>query len=77
MNDPRQIESGILEKLARRVRQGLGVVLAGLEERDALSKQDIHDLRRDLSTLLERERKENGEVISQRHGHWRIAPGSR
>ena len=42
--------------LARRVQQSLQVILAGLEERDALSVDETEDLRRDLRALLHRER---------------------
>ncbi len=42
--------------LARRVQQSLQVILAGLEERDALTFDETEDLRRDLRTLLHRER---------------------
>jgi Bacterial protein of unknown function (DUF924) len=48
------LESGQL--LARRVQQSLQVILAGLEERGALTFDETEDLRRDLRTLLHRER---------------------
>ena len=44
------------ELLARRVQQSLQVILAGLEERGALSFDETEDLRRDLQMLLHRER---------------------
>jgi thioredoxin-dependent peroxiredoxin len=50
------LESGQL--LARRVQQSLQVILAGLEERASLSSEETEDLRRDLRTLLHRERVE-------------------
>jgi hypothetical protein len=50
------LESGQL--LARRVQQSLHVILAGLEERASLSSDETEDLRRDLRTLLHRERVE-------------------
>jgi thioredoxin-dependent peroxiredoxin len=42
--------------LLQRIQQSLQVILAGLEERDALSGEDTEDLRRDLRMLLQRER---------------------
>ena len=47
---------GRAEFLARRVQQSLLVILAGLEERDVLTFDETEDLRRDLRTLLHRER---------------------
>ena len=47
---------GRAEFLARRVQQSLQVILAGLEERDVLTFDETEDLRRDLRTLLHRER---------------------
>jgi alkyl hydroperoxide reductase subunit AhpC/uncharacterized protein (DUF924 family) len=47
---------GRAELLARRVQQSLQVILAGLEERDVLTFDETEDLRRDLRTLLHRER---------------------
>jgi peroxiredoxin len=41
-----------------RIRRGLEVILAGIEERNALSKEDVLELRRDLHILVERERME-------------------
>lgn len=48
------LDSG--ELLARRVQQSLQVILAGLEERGALTFDETEDLRRDLRMLLHRER---------------------
>jgi alkyl hydroperoxide reductase subunit AhpC/uncharacterized protein (DUF924 family) len=59
MSDPLQIETlATAEALAKRVRQSLTVILAGLDERDGLSKAETEDLRRDLHMLLERQRLE-------------------
>jgi thioredoxin-dependent peroxiredoxin len=50
--------SGHAELLARRVQQSLQVILAGIEDRDALTVDETEDLRRDLRMLLHRERME-------------------
>jgi thioredoxin-dependent peroxiredoxin len=42
--------------LLQRTQQSLQVILAGLDERDTLSREDTGDLRRDLRMLLQRER---------------------
>ncbi|HEY1779625.1 MAG TPA: DUF924 family protein [Roseiarcus sp.] len=47
---------GPAELLARRVQESLQVILAGLEERMALTLDETEDLRRDLGMLLHRER---------------------
>ncbi len=44
------------EPFGRRIQQSLQVILAGLEDCDALSAEDTEDLRRDLRMLLHRER---------------------
>jgi hypothetical protein len=44
------------EGLGHRIQQSLQVILAGLEEREALSAADTKDLRHDLRTLLQLER---------------------
>ena len=44
------------EMLGRRIQQALQIILAGLEERRALSEEDTADLRRELRILLRQER---------------------
>ena len=57
MNETLPTETlGAAELLARRVQQSLQVILAGLEERGALTFDETEDLRRDLHMLLHRER---------------------
>ncbi len=57
MSDALSTETlGTAELLARRVQQSLQVILAGLEERPALTFDETEDLRRDLRMLLHRER---------------------
>jgi thioredoxin-dependent peroxiredoxin len=53
---------GPAEQLARRVQQSLQVILAGLEERAALTFDETEDLRRDLRMLLHRERMQIASV---------------
>src|SRR5262249_938232 len=50
--------------LLERVQQSVQVILAGVEERDALSAEDTEDLRRDLRMLLQSERMQiaNSEI---------------
>ena len=48
--------SAPVEVLGRRMQQALQVILAGLDERDALSGRDMEGLRRELRMLLREER---------------------
>jgi Bacterial protein of unknown function (DUF924) len=63
--------------LARRIQQSLQVIIAGLEERAALSSDERANLRRDLQMPLHRERMEiaNAELEKAEHVlHYMIRP---